>query len=119
MENPSLSICLRELSRKGVRDRVTIVRKPSSDASGMLPQSVDFMFIDGDHSREGLTTDWNLCRSILAKGGVACFHDTSVDASQPWWRPESVDYFREAIMPDPEFMWLATCRTLNVLSRRS
>jgi len=37
--------------------------------------SIDFMFIDGDHSYEGIKADFNNYYSLVKKGGFIAFHD--------------------------------------------
>jgi predicted O-methyltransferase YrrM len=36
---------------------------------------VDALFIDGDHSYEGVLTDWLLYSPLVRKGGLVAFHD--------------------------------------------
>jgi cephalosporin hydroxylase len=36
---------------------------------------LDLLFIDGDHSREGVEADWMLYEPLVKKGGVVGFHD--------------------------------------------
>jgi predicted O-methyltransferase YrrM len=36
---------------------------------------VDFLFIDGDHSYEGVARDFEMYAPLVAKGGVVAFHD--------------------------------------------
>lgn len=38
---------------------------------------MDLVFIDGDHSREGVRQDTELARAILAKGGAIAWHDAN------------------------------------------
>lgn len=38
---------------------------------------MDLVFIDGDHSREGVRQDTALARAILAKGGAIAWHDAN------------------------------------------
>jgi hypothetical protein len=40
---------------------------------------VDFLFIDGDHSYEGVKTDFELYSQILSENGVIVIHDTDGD----------------------------------------
>lgn len=37
----------------------------------------DFIFIDGDHTYEGVKADWDNYSPMLAEGGAIGFHDTS------------------------------------------
>jgi cephalosporin hydroxylase len=36
---------------------------------------IDFLFIDGDHSYEGVRRDYEMYGSLVRKGGVIAFHD--------------------------------------------
>ncbi len=36
----------------------------------------DFMFIDGDHSYDGVCADWHVYSPMVRPGGVVAFHDT-------------------------------------------
>jgi predicted O-methyltransferase YrrM len=40
-------------------------------------QRVDFLFIDGDHSYEGVTRDFKLYSSLVRPGGLVAFHDVA------------------------------------------
>lgn len=37
----------------------------------------DFLFIDGDHTYNGVTTDFNLYYPLVRPGGIIGFHDTN------------------------------------------
>jgi len=36
---------------------------------------IDFLFIDGDHSYEGVKKDFEMYSSLVRKGGIIAFHD--------------------------------------------
>ena len=38
-------------------------------------QKVDFLFIDGDHSYNGVKRDWETYRQMVRTGGLVAFHD--------------------------------------------
>lgn len=38
-------------------------------------RSVDFLFIDGDHTETGVTTDYLNYKDLVRKGGIIAFHD--------------------------------------------
>ena len=40
-----------------------------------LPNEIDFLFIDGDHTYEGARTDFLRYGSMVRKGGAIAFHD--------------------------------------------
>lgn len=39
----------------------------------------DFLFIDGDHSYNGVRADWNDYKGMVRSGGVVVFHDINAD----------------------------------------
>lgn len=45
------------------------------EAVGMIMPIVDFLFIDGDHSEEGVRADWNNYGPMVRDGGMVAFHD--------------------------------------------
>jgi predicted O-methyltransferase YrrM len=38
-------------------------------------EKVDFLFIDGDHSKEGVMLDWEDYKTFVRPGGIVAFHD--------------------------------------------
>jgi predicted O-methyltransferase YrrM len=45
-------------------------------------RAIDFLFIDGDHSYEGVKTDFALYRPLMAPGGAVAFHDIATTAPE-------------------------------------
>jgi len=60
----------------GLSHRVEIIRKTTRDAVSDLPVRIDFAFIDGDHSFEGVKADWDIVKPRLAPWAITVFHDT-------------------------------------------
>jgi cephalosporin hydroxylase len=46
-------------------------------------QTVDLLFIDGDHSYEGVKRDFEMYREFVGPGGLIAFHDVN---DTPWHR---------------------------------
>jgi predicted O-methyltransferase YrrM len=69
----------RNLRRAGVANYVEIVRKRTAAATADLPAAIDFAFIDGDHSYEGVKQDWEILRPRMREFSVVAFHDTMWD----------------------------------------
>jgi cephalosporin hydroxylase len=47
-----------------------------AQVAGILKdEKLDFLFIDGDHSYEGVKADWDMYREFVRKGGIVAFHD--------------------------------------------
>jgi len=43
-------------------------------------RKIDFLFIDGDHSIEGVQSDWNTFSPFVRSGGYVAFHDYDYSA---------------------------------------
>jgi predicted O-methyltransferase YrrM len=62
------------LRRYGLSDRVRLMVEDSRTAD--LPEPVcDLLFVDGDHSYEGVRADYLHWRDVLRPGGHVLFHD--------------------------------------------
>jgi predicted O-methyltransferase YrrM len=93
--NDSDSVDTFEIMKKNLRrlrltDQVEIIRKTSYAAAQVWSRQIDMIFVDGDHSYEGVKRDWELYVPAVGKFGVVIFHDTIWDL-QPdpkWSRPD-------------------------------
>lgn len=74
---------------------------------------VDFIFIDGDHSWEGIKGDWESWREHVMLGGIVCLHDTR---NRPG--SDSERYMNEIISADPAFELVSSVWSLSVLRRK-
>jgi predicted O-methyltransferase YrrM len=94
------------LAALGLNDTVTIVREFSDKAVANIPKPIDMIFIDGDHSYEGVKKDWDLYSPHLSEFGYVVFHDTIWDRRPDSSRhrsdmgvPRFVDELRKAGYP--------------------
>lgn len=55
--------------------KVTLIRKRAEDAVGLIPDGVDFVFNDGNHSYESTWKNIELYEPKVKKGGMMCGHD--------------------------------------------
>jgi len=84
-EDPSahtLAILNANLARAGVADLVTPIVARSHDAVGRVCGAYDFLFIDGDHTAEGVRRDLDDWLPNLRVGGVVALHDVISPASE-------------------------------------
>lgn len=111
-------IAKKYFKRKKVKEKVQLIEAFSQEAALHMPESVDFIFIDGDHSWKGIDMDWNLYAGRVKQGGIIALHDTSVPEFQAWkGEMDSVAYFNKVIRIDSRFKLLETVDSLNILQR--
>ncbi len=75
----SFAIINEHLQKAGVTEWVEIVRKTSTEAAKGWNKKIDLIFIDGDHSYEGVKADWELFLPHMSEFSVVVFHDTIWD----------------------------------------
>lgn len=90
-----------EEEAKKYGDRLTLIEKPTVEAAALVQDnSLDFVFIDADHSYEGVKADIELWRPKVRPGGYLSGHDilalpvrTAVEELCPdfsIWKPDCV-----------------------------
>jgi predicted O-methyltransferase YrrM len=79
----------------------------------------DFIFVDGDHSVEGITRDWKDWAPRVRPGGLIALHDTEVASANPHVASlGSFWFFQNVIRFDSRFETLEQVDTLSILRRR-
>lgn len=87
-------------------------------ALGLGP--VDFVFIDGDHSFEGLRSDWEMWSQLVAREGIVTLHDSCSSATRQIDDDAgSVIFTSEVIRRDSRFELVEIVDTLTVLRRKN
>jgi predicted O-methyltransferase YrrM len=117
--NSCYSIFRRNIRRVGLSDRIRTIKAFSSEAAESIPQDLDFIFVDGDHSWTGIETDWLLVGQKLRVGGIVCLHDSHVPPGEPWRDLDSVRFYSEIIRSDPRFEVVDSVHSVAVLRRVS
>jgi predicted O-methyltransferase YrrM len=115
--NPCWSICQRHLRHSGVMNRVRILRGYSREMESQMPVQLDFAFVDGDHSWEGIKTDWMIVSERMLPGAVVCLHDSFAPAGEDWRHLDSCVYFEKVIQNDDRFCLIEVVHSLAVLRR--
>lgn len=101
------------------RGKVRFVRALSADVGDRVPTAVDYVFIDGDHSLSGITTDWAFWKGRLESKGIIALHDTLLTPDKPkGYTLGSIEYFRDHIRNDSRFEIVAQRDSLSVLRKR-
>lgn len=79
---------------------------------------VDFVFIDGDHSEDGLLADWRAWSPLVQPGGIVALHDSRSCPARQIDDAGSVKVTNEVIRRDPRFAVVDEVDSLTVLRRR-
>lgn len=79
---------------------------------------VGLVFIDGDHSYEGLAGDWSGWSPLIARGGVVCLHDSRSTPERQIDDAGSVIATEKIVRKDPAFEVVEEVDSLTVLRRR-
>ena len=76
---------LKQMKRAGVEDNVEIIVGDSADtASAHKNESLDFVFVDGDHSFLGIAKDFGSFYPKLKRGGIMGGHDYIPEHPAVW-----------------------------------
>jgi len=74
-----LEFFLQTIKKMGLENNVTSFKGTSKEFVETIPSTQKFrlIFIDGDHSYEGVKKDIDFLSDLLIEGGIMCFHDYS------------------------------------------
>jgi len=101
--------------------RVRWVRATGAEAAAQFRREAqggpDFVFIDGDHSFEGIQTDWEAWSDLVTPGGVVCLHDSRSTPERPIDDAGSVRYTQTVIRHDSRFRCIDEVGSLTVMER--
>jgi predicted O-methyltransferase YrrM len=78
----------------------------------------DLVFIDGDHSFEGLTADWRAWSPLVRAGGAVALHDSRSTPERPIADAGSVRATSEIVLKDPAFELVDEVDSLTIVRRR-
>lgn len=72
----NLRECQQRLSKAGVADRAVLLRGDSVEMARHIPNTtLRFVYVDADHSYEGVKRDIEAWHMKLVPGGIMAFHD--------------------------------------------
>lgn len=66
---------LAAVANSGLSDRWMFHNCKSAEFAENCPRPIDFLFIDGDHSPEGVRYDWETFEPLVKVNGIIAFHD--------------------------------------------
>jgi len=101
---------------QSARGRVEWLRTTGTEAARdprLATVKVDFIFVDGDHTWDGIAADWNAWKGKMAPGGIMAFHDSRNTPGAG-----SQAFTEQVITRDPGFEVIETEATVTVIRRR-
>ena len=107
-----------QVRRSKSRSRVVFVEQLSWNACDRIDGTFDFLFIDGDHSWDGIERDWKDWSGRVSEEGVVLLHDTHLEGDTVNDTPlGSHQYFESNIVSDPRFELIDQVDSLSVIKR--
>jgi len=100
---------------KSRRGRVEWIRATGREAARdprVANRDVDFVFVDGDHTWDGISNDWEAWSGKVAPGGIMAFHDSRETPGAG-----SQNFTEQVITRDPRFTVIDTEFRLTVIQR--
>ena len=114
-------IIARSEVRKIPNGRVRWIRSTGAEAGRDYSLSaegpVDFVFIDGNHSYEGLRADWTVWSPLVGPGGVVALHDSRSSQERNIEEAGSVVFTRDVVLKDARYRQVEAVDTLTVMQR--
>lgn len=90
----SLQACCENLRSRGVEVDLRMIDSHGPEAGGIaaaLRDQVDFLFLDGDHTYQGVKQDYEWFGPCVKPGGFIAFHDIAATNAQVNGRGEMVE----------------------------
>jgi MMP 1-O-methyltransferase len=101
--------------RAGLEETAILMVTSSTKAAELCRSSLGMVFIDGGHSLETVTADYEAWAPKLAPGGILAIHDLFPDPAEGGQAP--MEIYRRALASG-RFEELPTTKTLGVLRKR-
>jgi len=99
-----------------VRGQIQIHRKSSADALNAMPDdSLDFVYIDGDHAYDGVRADLEMSVAKTRPGGLICVDDHMLGK---WWEDGVVRAVNEVLGKYPRGLMLQFAANSQVVIRK-
>lgn len=114
-------IAAREVRRSAGLATVSFVRCTGVEAAALFAGqrgAVDLVFVDGDHSYEGISADWHSWSPLIRRGGYVALHDSRSTCERDIHDAGSARFTREVILTDPAWRELEAVDSLTVVQKR-
>ena len=97
-------------------DNVHLIAASSQEAARKIHIEIDFLFIDGDHSRKGVERDWSDWYPKVKVGGVIAMHDCKASHNSPV-ELGTMEFYRERLAAMHELAEIESVDSLVVFKK--
>jgi predicted O-methyltransferase YrrM len=94
-DKSTYGIYKKNMENLGLWDSITTLKMKADEAIDIVRKEynpISFLFIDGDHSYQGVTSDFNLYGPLISIGGQIMFHDAG-----------TLETVRNAVVENPQY----------------
>jgi predicted O-methyltransferase YrrM len=109
-------VIARVARRRAGAQNLEYIKAFSYDAAPRFNRAVDMIFIDADHSYEGVKRDWLDWTPKLNVGGIVAMHDSRIAPNSPV-PLGSMEFFEREVATNPDYELIDGVDALVVLRR--
>lgn len=117
LQQPIARAEVRRVRNGAVRWMRTTGEDAAARYRGEGAPAVDLIFIDGDHSYDGLVRDWRAWSPLVATGGLVCLHDSRSTPERRIDDAGSVAATAKVVRTDPAFELVDEVDSLTIVRR--
>jgi predicted O-methyltransferase YrrM len=110
-----------EVRRSAGLATVRFVRCTGVEAASLFAGQrfgIDLVFVDGDHSYDGVSADWHSWSPLIRPGGFVALHDSRSTPERDIHDAGSARFTREVILTDPAWQEIEAVDSLTVVQKR-
>jgi hypothetical protein len=113
-------IAQNDWKKNKIKNKIKVVQGLSWDVASFIREPLDFIFIDGDHSFDAVTKDFELYSQKLSPTGTIAFHDSRI-FPKGWtgleWEP--VQFIDKVIRQDKGWEIVEETDSIVFIQRRN
>jgi len=113
-DGTTLNAFRKNIAGFGLQSYVTEIVGSSGEIAQSWSRPVRLLFIDGDHSYDGTSADYNAWYPFVEKGGIICMHDYR----NQWYLDGVTKFIDETMLPSPGLEHLACVHSLMVFRKK-
>lgn len=80
-------------------------------------EPIDFLFIDGDHTYDGVKTDWDIWSPLVGSGGIVALHDSRAHPGRDIHDMGPARFTRDIVLQSADFKAIEVADSLTVVEK--